>query len=180
MCARGAYARAASVWAQALAAAAELPAQPTPAARALAISANNIACSLEEATAPRTATDTALMLEAAAAARRWWAIAGGQVQIGRAEYRLAMSHLSAGQPERAMPHAHAALAAAQGEGSLPADRAFAHLAIAQAHLRAGGEPRDVEASRAQAVALIPMLIPEMQAAVQADLTKLDAERALRR
>src|SRR5581483_5972026 len=80
------------------------PKKTDPAARALAVTGNNLASALEEQ-ADRTADERALMLEAAKAARRFWEIAGGWQEVERAEYRLCMSHLKAGEPSIALEHA---------------------------------------------------------------------------
>ncbi len=79
-----------------------------PANRALAVTANNLASGLEEK-ANRSEEERALMLAAAKAARRYWEIAGGWTEVERAEYRLAMSYLKAGEPSEALRHAQACL-----------------------------------------------------------------------
>jgi uncharacterized lipoprotein NlpE involved in copper resistance len=75
-----------------------------PMNRALAVTANNLALALE--TAPgRSARQTELMLLAARAARRYWERAGTWLETERAEYRLAMSWLAAGDIAKARHHA---------------------------------------------------------------------------
>ena len=64
--------------------------------RALAITGNGLACTLEEKP-DRTADERALMILAAQTARHHWAIAGTWLETERAEYRLANTWL---QPVR--------------------------------------------------------------------------------
>ncbi|MGR5068813.1 MULTISPECIES: hypothetical protein [Vibrio] len=75
-----------------------------PLARSIAITGNNLACQYEELS-ERTATQIQHMLEAAALALEYWKVAGGWMQEERAEYRLAMSLLKAGEPKKAKIHA---------------------------------------------------------------------------
>jgi hypothetical protein len=117
-----------------------------PANRALAISANNLACTLEEK-AHRTPAERALMITAAQAARRFWALAGGWLEPDRAEYRLAMTWLQAGDPALARHHAQQCLAIVQDHGSVPLERFFGSEALALAEAADGNA-----AGRAAAVA----------------------------
>ncbi|MBK24143.1 MAG: hypothetical protein CME70_09100 [Halobacteriovorax sp.] len=75
-----------------------------PAAKALAVSGNNLACELEEKES-RNESEIALMLSAAKTARKYWEIAGTWVEVERAEYRLAISHLKAEKFNEALMHA---------------------------------------------------------------------------
>ncbi len=79
-----------------------------PANRALAVTGNNLACSLEEKT-KRTEIDTKLMILAAQAGRKYWEIAGTWLEVERAEYRLAMTYLKARDLVRALEHAQSCL-----------------------------------------------------------------------
>ena len=67
--------------------------------RALAVAANNLASSLEERST-RSAGERELMILAAQTARHYWGRAGGWLETERAEYRLAMSWVQAGDPAR--------------------------------------------------------------------------------
>ena len=79
-----------------------------PLHRALAVTGNNLACTLEDKPA-RSADERALMILAAQTARHHWAIAGTWLETERAEYRLAMTWLQAGDPALARRHAQACL-----------------------------------------------------------------------
>jgi len=79
-----------------------------PMNRALAVAGNQLACTLEEKPS-RSALERELMLLAAQVARRCWALAGTWLEVERAEYRLAMSWLQAGEVDRARAHAQACL-----------------------------------------------------------------------
>lgn len=75
-----------------------------PANRSLAITGNNLACSLEEKTS-RNDKETDLMILAAQVARKFWEIAGGPSEISMAEYRLSQTYLQAEQIEKSFEHA---------------------------------------------------------------------------
>lgn len=79
-------------------------AKDDPANRALAVTGNNLASSLEEKT-ERTEAECKLMILAAQAARKYWEIAGNWLHVERAEYRLANTFIKAGEPELALIHA---------------------------------------------------------------------------
>ncbi len=91
----------------ALAQRAELPGGD-PMNRALAVTGNNLASVLEQKAA-RSADERALMILAAQTGRHYWALAGTWLETERAEYRLAMTWLQAGDPARAREHAQACL-----------------------------------------------------------------------
>ena len=72
--------------------------------RTLGATANALACTLEEK--PTRSTDErALMIRAAQAARHHWERAGTWLNVERAEYRLAMTWLQAGDLAQARTHA---------------------------------------------------------------------------
>ncbi len=75
-----------------------------PLARSIAITGNNLACQYEELET-RSEAQVERMLEAAKLALENWKVAGGWMQEERAEYRLAMSLLKAGNPLQAKVHA---------------------------------------------------------------------------
>ena len=75
-----------------------------PANRALAVTGNNLACSLEEKK-DRSPAETDLMILAAKTCRHYWEIAGTWLEVERAEYRLANTYLKAGKAELALEHA---------------------------------------------------------------------------
>jgi hypothetical protein len=113
---------------EALALAAYGPAKSDPAARALAVTGNNLACALEEK-ASRTPAETGLMLQAATAGLEYWSIAGGWTETERAHYRLAMSHLKAGNPVSALTHAERCLSIVDANGADPDERKYALEAV---------------------------------------------------
>lgn len=102
-----------------------------PVHRALAVTCNNLAATLEEQ-ASRTTGERELMIRAAEAARRHWALAGGWLQVERAEHRLAHTWLKAGDPARARQHAQACLAIVAEQGDVPLERFFGHEVLALA------------------------------------------------
>lgn len=99
--------------------------------RALAVSGNNLAASLEDK-AERSADERALMITAATAARTHWAQAGGWLEVGRAEYRLAMTWLKAGDSARAMSHAQTAQTIVEANDAPAMEAFFAWEATARA------------------------------------------------
>jgi hypothetical protein len=125
-------ARAGALFGEALAEADRTGLEATDAAnRALAVAGNIIAATLEEK-AGRTAAERALMITAAQAGRRFWALAGTWLETERAEYRLAMTWLRAGDPALARHHAQQCLAIVQEHGGAPLERFFGHEALALA------------------------------------------------
>ena len=137
-----------------------------PAAVAYASSADNIAVELQTGGRPvgaardvrRDAARDALMLQAAAIARRAWGHAGTWLHAERAEYRLALCHAVAGQGEQAVQHAQLCLAACQAAGSEAdaVEHFFAHEAMARAQ-RAAGALAEAAAARARMAALLPAI-----------------------
>ena len=128
-----------------------------PAQRALAVTANNLACTLEEKKSGRSAAERELMIAAAQAARRHWALAGTWLETERAEYRLAMTWLQAGDAAQAREHAEACLAIVGANGNPPLERFFGHEALALAERAAG----HTEAA-AQAVAAARAAFAELE------------------
>jgi hypothetical protein len=108
-----------------------------PCVRALAVTGNNLACELEERPT-RSDAERSLMLMAAQTSRRFWALAGGWLEVERAEYRLAMSHLKAGDAAQARVHAEACLAIVEAHGNVPLEQFFGLEARCLA-ARAAGE-----------------------------------------
>lgn len=103
-----------------------------PANRALAVSANNLACALEELSL-RTAEETKLMILAAQVARKYWEIAGTWKEVFWAEYRLSRSFLKADLPLEAIKHAEECLSIAKEKeaGALELFYAFEAFALGQ-------------------------------------------------
>lgn len=134
------------------------PTQADPAARALAVTGNNLACEIEERDS-RTEDERALMLRAAETARVFWAIAGGWKETERAEYRLAMSYLKAGDAAAALSHALECLRIVTENGTDPGEAFFAHEAIARARL-AGGDRAAATEARAAMETHLPKIADE--------------------
>ena len=125
------------------------------AGKAYAAAANNVAAELQ--TGPRgDAARDALMLQAAALARRAWASAGGWMQLERADYRLALCHAVLGQGAEALAHALQCLAACEavGDAADAVEHFFAHEALVHAHHAAG----DAEAAAAASQRMHTLLV----------------------
>ena len=122
--------------AQAAAEATALP-DDAPAVRTLAIAGNNTAAALIDK-AERSEAERRLMLQAAELGRRCWARAGTWLETERADYRLAMAWLAAGDPTRAAEHARACLALVDAQPQPSAfERFFGCEALARAAAAAG-------------------------------------------
>lgn len=115
-----------------------------PMHRALAVTGNTIAGTLEEK-ADRTADERALMILAAQTARRHWAIAGTWLETERAEYRLAITWLQAGDLVRARAQAQACLAIVAANQGAPLERLFGWEALGRVERAAGNEADHVQA-----------------------------------
>lgn len=87
-----------------------------PAQRALAVTANNLCCTLEEKTS-RTSEESETMLYAARLALLKWGEVGDWRQKQSAEYRMAKALLQAKRPEEARTHALACLEILEGNSA---------------------------------------------------------------
>ena len=119
-----------------------------PHVRSLAIASNNMACTLEEK-ALLTSDERDLMLAAAQAARRYWALAGGWLETERAEYRLTKSCLKAGDAKQARRHAQLCLEIVQANAAPPLEHFFGWEALGLAE-RAAGSITGLERALTQA------------------------------
>lgn len=109
-----------------------------PANRSLAITGNNLACSLEEKTT-RNDKETDLMILAAQVARKFWEIAGTWKEVERAEYRLSQSYLKAAKIEESFVHAQNCVEICS-ENSAPAlEFFFSYEALALAEKAKGND-----------------------------------------
>lgn len=149
------------------------PTSEDPAVRALAVTGNNIACELE--TRPHLTDDErSLMLRAAHAGRDFWLIGGGWMEAERADYRLAMSYIKAGDPATALTHARRCFAIIEENGSDPGEAFFAHEALARAQL-AGGDAQASRHERDKMSTLLPGVADEsFRSFCAQELAKLEA------
>lgn len=150
--------------------AAQLPADDA-AHRALAVAGNNLACTLEEKV-ERSPEEVELMILAAQTGRRFWAIAGGWLETERAEYRLAMSWLQAGDLVQARQHAQACLDIVQRESAPPLEHFFAWEALAV--VARAAQSADAAATAAQARKAFAALDEGDRGWCQASLDRLTA------
>lgn len=140
-----------------------------PAQRDMAVTCNNLAAALEEKV-DRNFRETELMLVAAHASRRQWEIAGGWLEVLRAEYRLAMSFLAAGKAGDAVRHAELALETGAANAAPPIELFFAREAHALAEHARGSEAW--RSSVAAAKAYLEELSSEDRAWCEATFQKL--------
>jgi hypothetical protein len=139
--------------------------------RPLAVACNNIAWELHDRGAQRTPDDTAAMLEIAAASRQHWAQTGTWLEVARAEYCLALTHLSAGRIEAAAMHARAGLQSCEDNLAPASELFYAHEANARiAH--AQQKVASVQAHVLHAQAAFDKLGADDQAACGATLNSL--------
>ena len=88
------------------------------------------------------------MLQAAAIARRAWAVAGTWLHVERAEYQLAQCHAVLGQGAVAVEHARQCLSMCAAGGGDAVELFFAHEAMTLA-LRAAGDEHSARQHREQ-------------------------------
>jgi hypothetical protein len=132
-----------------------------PAVRALAAMANNVAGTLAEKALPADTalvhsaalsdTERRLMGHAAQVARRFWERAGTWLEVERAEYRLALCALAAGELGAARRHAQACLEIVREHDSAPLEAFFGWEALGRVERAAGnatGHGRALEQARA--------------------------------
>ena len=147
-----------------------------PHVRALAVSSNNLACTLEEKLL-RTTEERELMILAAQSARRYWALAGGWLEIERAEYRLAHSYLQAGDPVQARHHAQLCLELVQVNAAPPLEHFFGWEAMGLAERAAGSVGGAYDRALAQARAAFEALAPADRESCKNSLDELEKARA---
>jgi len=154
---------------------ADLPASD-PMNRALAVTGNNLACTLEEKIG-RTAQERELMILAARTGRHYWERAGTWLETERAEYRLAMTWLQAGDPVQARQHAQQCLEIVSAQAEPPAlERFFAWEALGVVE-RAGGNPTGHQRALAAAREAFERLDEGDRGWCAAELEKLAAPTA---
>ena len=95
-----------------------------PGVRVLAANSNNVAATLKDL-APLEPAPRDLMLRAAQIARAQWERAGTWLEVERAEYRLALCYLAAGDPVQALRHAELCDSVVRENGSVPLELFFA-------------------------------------------------------
>jgi hypothetical protein len=101
--------------------------------RPLAAACNNMAWELHRLGERRSADHTDAMLRVAAASREHWSRAGTWLEIERADYTLAITHLAAGLHDDAWRHAAQCLAVCLRHQAPPFERFYAHEAMARVH-----------------------------------------------
>jgi len=141
-----------------------------PGVRSLAAFSNNIAGSLRELD-PLSTEQRDVMIRAAQVARAQWERAGTWREVERAEYRLSVCWLAAGDAKRAMQHAKACDSIVQQNGSEPLELFFAAEALALP-ARALSDEQGHSKAIATAQAAFAALQPEDQAWCRATLEKL--------
>ena len=151
--------------------AAHLPDQD-PAHRALAIAGNGIAGTLEDK-AVRSAAERELMILAAQTGRRYWALAGTWLETERAEYRLAMSWIKAGDAAQAQVHAQHCMDIVVANGGVALEAFFAWEALTWV-ARAQGQAREQAQALQSAQAAFAALAASDKSWCQASLDKVRA------
>ncbi len=146
-----------------------------PMNRALAVTGNNLAATLEEQPT-RSAAERALMIAAAETGRAYWEKAGTWLHIERAEYRLAHTWLKAGDPEQAKGHALHCLHIVQTHGNEPLEVFFGHEALVEVE-RARGDEAAAQASLAQMRDRFEQLAPDDRDACRTVLERLAGSAA---
>lgn len=98
--------------------------------RPVAVACHNMAWTLHDLGAARSAADTEAMIELAAASRAHWEVAGTWLEVERGEYDLARMHLAAGQLDPALRHAAQCLAGCIAHDAPAYELFFGHEALA--------------------------------------------------
>jgi len=114
------------------------------------------------------------MLLCARAARRHWEIAGGWLETERAEYRLAMSHLEAGDLPQARLHAQTCLEIVEANGGAPLEACFGWEALAKVERAAGNRTGHEQALAAARAACARIEDAGDRAFAQGEIDKLAA------
>jgi tetratricopeptide (TPR) repeat protein len=166
-----------SEWKRAIAAYAEAlrlaePGLPAgaPALRALAVTGNNMAASLEEKP-DRDPVETRGMVVAAEGGLRYWRLAGTWLEEERAEYRLARSLLQAGDPAAAAGHARRCIDICATNDAPPFERFFGYAVLAIAHAR-GGDGAAQATARQLALDQYALVAPDEKQWCETELNEL--------
>ncbi len=138
--------------------------------RTLAGVMHNLTCTLEEKP-DQSADERALMVLASQASRHHWERAGTWLNVERAEYRLAMTWLKAGDPVQARRHALACLAIVAANDGPALERLFGWEALGLVERAAGSEAEHAHALR-MARAAFAELSEDDQVWCKASLDKL--------
>lgn len=152
------------------------PKAKDPAARALAVTGNNLAAELEDRPG-RTPAETKLMLLAAETGRKFWEIAGGWTEVERAEYRLAMSAIAAGDGQRALKHARECVGICEDNRAVPYEHFYGWEAMARAAAKAG-DSFTARSARDKALDFIGKMKAEAQPECRKTLERLDRDLGL--
>ena len=141
--------------------------------RALAVACNNMAWELHDRGSARSAADTVAMLDISCGSKMHWAQAGTWLEVERADYALALCHLSAGMPDLASNFAVQCLAACMQNDAPPYEHFFGHEALARAQHACGDQAASAR-SVAAAEAAFEKLTAGDQNASRKTLTALQA------
>jgi len=142
----------------------------SPALRALAIAANNLAAALEKK-ADRDSAESSGMVAAAETALRYWTQAGTWLEEERAHDRLARSLLEAGQAEAAIRSAGQCIAVCARNDAPAFERFFGYAALAMAQRQAGNHDA-FGAARARALELYEQVAQDERQWCDADRAAL--------
>jgi hypothetical protein len=148
-------AEARALFEEALALASYGPTRDDPAARALAVTGNNLACDYELRPS-RTPDEAELMVRAAETGLRFWSITGTWIETERAHYRLSCSQRTAGHTAKATTSALQCLEIVELNGGDPGELFYAREALALAH-HAARESIAARRLRDAAAATIPSI-----------------------
>ncbi len=142
-----------------------------PANRSLAVTGNNLACALEELP-QRGQEENELMIIAAQTGRKYWERAGTWLEVERAEYRLAMSHLKLSEPASALIHAQRCLEICTANGAAALEFFFAYECTALC-AKACGDQKLFSSAADEARSYFSRLSPNDQSWCKASLEKLN-------
>lgn len=152
------------------------PGREDPAARALAVTGNNLALELEGLT-ERTEEETELMKLAAGTARVYWGRVGTWINVKIAEVRLAMTHIKANEPDEALVHVRLAFELCDANDAGDDQRFYPWLAEARAHF-VNKDANAASLAIGNAASALNVMDKKMRKSCEADLTVLRDELRL--
>jgi phenylpyruvate tautomerase PptA (4-oxalocrotonate tautomerase family) len=141
-----------------------------PANRALAVTGNNLAATLEEKK-DRSQAETEFMILAANIGRKYWEVAGTWIEVSRAEYRLAMTYVQAQDQAKAFEHAQSCVELCKENQAGDTDMFFCYEVLATVEL-ARNNVLGFEKARDQVISYFAKLSPEDRVWCQPSLKKL--------
>jgi hypothetical protein len=142
---------------------AETPDASAATHRPLAVACNNMLWELHERGAVRSAADSQAMLDVALASRFHWSKAGTWLEVERADYGLALAHLSADMLDQALHFGDQCLQGCLANSAPPYEHFYAHEALARVQHALGDRQARASHVAAARAAFVTLAVDDQEA-----------------